>query len=121
MSTNEILTNMPWWYQTITLVLALYYAVRAVVEQKVYVQTNITFTQKLIIHYIQEFLFKFIITISAFVALFAGCSILSSIQSIGTMSAGTAALLIFLFLWGVIGASGYLTFLIATGKIVPGK
>ena len=74
-------------------------------------------TQKYIIFYIQEVLFKIIVTISSFLSLFIAYYILSSLKSCNDIGTGTAVLLIFLFIWGIIGASGYLTLFIALGKI----
>jgi hypothetical protein len=69
--------------------------------------------------YIQEFLFKIIFTASSFLSLAIAYGIFSSIQSPADISAGTAVLLVFLFVWGVLGLSGYLTGLILAGKF-PG-
>ena len=52
--------------------------------------------QKVIIIYVQEFLFKIIITVSSFMALFIANYILLSLKSVTDISAGTAVLLIFL-------------------------
>jgi ABC-type iron transport system FetAB permease component len=90
-------------------------------EQQIYADSNWSMAQKIVILYVQEFIFKFIITLSAFIALFAGTCVLSSIQSISTISTGAGALLIFLFIWGVIGVTGYLTHLIVAGKVPGGK
>ena len=119
MSIQEIFMNIPWWYSAITIVFALYYAIRGVMEKMINQKisnNSWSRTQKIVIDYIQEFLFKIIITFSGFLALFGGSYILSSIKSIDAISVGTAALLIFLFVWGIIGVSGYLTWLIVIGK-----
>ena len=74
-------------------------------------------TERVIIDYIQEVLFKVVVTVSSFMALFIAYRIFSSVKSVNDISTGTATLLIFLFIWGIIGVSGYLTHWITMGKI----
>jgi len=120
MFANEIIIKMPCWYILLAVLFSLYYAIRGVVEQKVInIIVTISATEKTIIFYIQDFLFKFIITMSSFVALFAANYIFPSKTEINSISIGHIILLIFLFVWGIIGASGYLTLFISRGKI-PG-
>ena len=123
MSVKEILLNIPFWYLAITIVFAFYYAIRGVMEKVMNQKlsnSSWSKTQKIVIDYIQEFIFKIVVTLSGFFSLFVGSYISSSIKSIEAISVGTAALLIFLFVWGIIGVSGYLTWLIVTGKF-PGS
>jgi len=117
MSMADIITKMPLWYLIILLVFSLYYAVRGIVEQKIiHGDKHMTQAQKLIYFYIQEFLFKVVITISGFMALLIANYIFSSLRSVNDIGMGTAILLIFLIFWGVTGVSGYLTHLIVSGK-----
>jgi len=117
MSIANIIMEMPWWYLTILIVFSLYYAIRGIMEQ-IFIHASVPYSkmQKVIIAYIQEFLFKVIFTASGFVALFIANYIFSSLKSINDIGAGTAILLIFLIFWGITGISGYLTFLIVSGK-----
>lgn len=119
MNLREIITEMPPLYIFITFVLSLYYAIRGLMERQMqFAETkNLSLPQKVIIHYIQEVLFKVIVTISSFIALFIANYIFSSLESINDIGMGTAVILIFLFIWGIIGACGYLTSFIASGKI----
>ena len=118
MFANEIIIKMPCWYILLAVLFSLYYAIRGVVEQKVInIIVTISATEKTIIFYIQDFLFKFIITMSSFVALFAANYIFPSKTEINSISIGHIILLIFLFVWGIIGACGYLTLFISRGKI----
>ena len=120
MPITDILMKMPGWYILIIIVFSLYYAVRGIIEQVVlHDKKPLRLTINMILFYIQEFLFKVIFTISAFIALFAANYIFSSVGSFDNISIGTSVLLIFLIIWGISGASGYLTFLIITGKL-PG-
>ena len=116
----EILAEMPWWYILIIFVFSLYYAIRGLMEKQIQcAESTLSQAQKVIIHYIQEVLFKVIVTISSFIALFIANYIFSSLESVNDIGAGTAVLLIFLIIWGITGASGYLTHLIVSGKL-PG-
>lgn len=121
MSIANIVMQMPWYYFLIPILFSLYYAIRGIVYWKVYGDKNLTQTQKVIIEYIQEFLFKVVCTISGFTALVIANYIFSSLKSINDIGVGTAVLLIFLFIWGITGASGYLTHLIVLGKLPTGK
>ena len=120
MSIASIVVKMPWWYLVILIVFSLYYAYRGIMEQQLmYAQSPLSRTQKVIIAYIQEFLFKVIFTASGFIALYIANYIFSSMEAFNKIEAGTAILLVFLFIWGITGVSGYLTFLIVSGRF-PG-
>ncbi len=125
MSIIGILRDMPRWYDLIIIAFSVYYAWRGVMEQR-YIQRHsykgdlsCSTTEKVVIHYIQEVLFKSVITVSSFMALFIANYIFSSLKSYTDISSGTALFLIFLIVWGIIGVSGYLTHLIVSGK-APG-
>ena len=72
---------------------------------------------KVIYSYIQEILFKIIISASGFIALLIVNYIFSSVKSISEIGVGTAIILVFLIFWGIVGISGYLTHLIVSGKL----
>lgn len=117
MSIVDILIKMPWWYLLILIIFSLYYAIRGIMEQKILrSKKDLSKTEKVVIHYIQEFLFKVIFTMSSFMALFTADYIFSSLKSVNDIGAGTAVLLIFLIIWGICGVSGYLTLLIVSGR-----
>jgi hypothetical protein len=121
MSIADIVIQIPWYYFLISIVFSLYYAVRGIVWMKKYGDKTLTHVQKIIIEYIQEFLFKVVCTISSFMTLVVANYIFSSLKSINEIGVGTAVLLIFLFIWGITGVSGYLTHLIVLGKFPTGK
>ena len=118
MSIYNIISNMPGWYLAAMIIFSVYYAIRGVLYYKVYYASvpALSSTEKVIIVYIQEVLFKIIITMSSFI-----CVYILSLQKapFNEISIGTTALLLFLFIWGTIGVSGYLTAFIAAGRI-PG-
>lgn len=131
--------SMPCWYWFLITIFSLYYAIRGVVEQHSYYsaysknpQPNVYVRPlhvRIFVDYIQEFLFKVIITISSFIALFIANQIFAYIKlpgisnggtiPINEIGAGTVLLLFSLLIWGILGACGYLTAYISALKI-PG-
>ena len=61
--------------------------------------------------------FYFITTLLGFVALFFAYYILSNTCNLNDISGGTAALIIFAILYGIIGITGQLPYLIEQGKL----
>jgi hypothetical protein len=118
---REMLLHMRWWYILAAVVFSLYYGIRGIIEESVNKSNDKhTKSQKIFVAYIQEFLFKVIFTMSGFLALSLAYNMFVSLKSVNEISAGTGVLLVFLFIWGVTGVSGYLTFLIVSGKF-PGR
>lgn len=125
MSLTDIILKMPCWYFLILIIFSLYYAIRGVLEWTVnadYERLDSRF-KRIINYYIQEILFKTIVTASGFIALLIGNYIFSSMKSFNDIGVGTAILLSFLIFWGITGVTGYLTLYIVRGKIpfVSGK
>jgi len=122
MSITEIIMKMPCWYFLIMILFSLFYAIRGLMsEMKKYAEDeSLSRAFKVIYAYIQEILFKIIFTASGFIALLIVNYIFSSVKSINEIGVGTAIILIFLIIWGISG-SGYLTYLIVSGKfpIIP--
>jgi uncharacterized membrane protein YhaH (DUF805 family) len=117
MPISDIILKMPWWYLLILFVFSMYYAIRGIMEQMaIHAQGPLNRLQRVIIAYIQEFLFKTIMTASGFLALFIANYIFACLKSLNDIGAGTAVILIFLIFWGITGVSGYLTFLIVSGR-----
>ncbi|MGA2318875.1 MAG: hypothetical protein ABSG71_21205 [Thermodesulfobacteriota bacterium] len=123
MSITEIIMKMPCWYFLIMILFSLFYAIRGLMsEMKKYAEDeSLSRAFKVIYAYIQEILFKIIFTVSGFIALLIVNYIFSSVKSINEIGVGTAIILIFLIIWGISGISGYLTYLIVSGKfpIIP--
>jgi len=118
MSITEIILKMPCWYFVIMILFSLYYAIRGLVEQMIMYGDSIRMSraQKIIYAYIQEILFKVIITASGFIALLVANYMFSLVKAIDEIGVGTAIVLVFLIVWGATGVSGYLTYLIVSGK-----
>jgi hypothetical protein len=113
---SNIITNMPCLYKIILVMVSVYWAIHGVTYTKVYGDKSLSLTQRIIIEYIQEVVFKIVITVSGFIALLIVNDIFISLKSINDIGTGTAVLLIFLILWGILGISGWLPHLIVTGK-----
>lgn len=125
MCISNLLSAMPGWYLWAMILLSAYYAFRGVKEKMLGNALQNSKTPKslfycIVVDYIQEALFKVIFTVSGFIALFAANHICSLVNPVKDMSAGTAVIVVFLFVWGITGVSGYLTFLVITGKY-PGS
>ena len=118
MSITEIILKMPCWYLLIMIIFSLYYSIRGVLEWTVIGDHKIfnSLPKRVIYYYIQEILFKCIFTASSFIALLIVNYIFSTVKSINEIGVGTAIILIFLISWGVSGISGYLTYLIVSGR-----
>ena len=115
----DIFNTMPCWYVILIVIFSFYYSTRGWVEKTVCLRdlgSKYTAFEKIYIFYIQEFLFKLIITISSFISLFMAIKIFVLVN-FNDIDTGPSILLIFLFLWGIIGVSGYLTHLIMIGKL----
>ena len=118
MSITDIILKMPCWYFLIMILFSLFYAIRGLMAemQKYAKEESLSPAFKAIYAYIQEILFKIIFTASGFIALLMVNYIFSSVKSINEIGVGTAIILIFLIIWGISGISGYLTYLVVSGK-----
>lgn len=133
MSIIDFIIKMPWWYDLIIILFSLVYAIREIMDRKIRLSKEankeakeatkqgreeviICNTQKIIIYYVRDFLSIIIFTSSSFIALFIANDIFSSLKSFNDISASIAILLIFFIIWGITGASGYLQYVIVSGK-----
>jgi hypothetical protein len=124
MSIVDFIMKMPWQYVIITILFSLYYGNREILERinRFSKDTkNIPTWEKFIFYYFRDFIVQCIFTISGFIALFIANYIFSSLKSFNDISSGTAILLIFLIIWGITGVSGYLSYLIVSGKFMGHK
>jgi len=120
----EFLKTIPYWYWIIAVIFSVFYSVRGVIEKKIlleqgkfYLSNQINKLQEMIIIVIQEVIFKFVVTMSGFVTFFIACYTFPPATQINSIGTGKVILLIFLFIWGITGICGYLTFFISRGKI----
>ena len=123
MSITDIILKMPWWYLLVMILFSLYYAIRGLMSevQRYAGAEGLSPAFKVIYAYIQEILFKTIFTVSGFIALLVANYIFATMKSINEIGIGTAVILIFLIIWGISGISGYLTYLVVSGKfpVIP--
>jgi hypothetical protein len=124
MKLSTIIKAIPFWYWAVSVIFATFYAARGVIEQRVlqreWLEKSAKWYEKYFIIYIQEILFKFTATMSGFISLFMFGYIFPSPDKLKDIDSGMSLLLIFLFVWGITGVTGYLTLFISRGKI-PGK
>ena len=112
--------DIPIWYIIIALLLSIFQGIRGIVEHnRNYKDRDQQWNtiEKLFILFIHDFLFRFICSCIGFVSLYLIYHILTSDQTqLQDLSIGTAVLLVFLLIVGIIGAGGQLHYIILTGK-----
>lgn len=67
-----------------------------------------TLSQRIVVHYIQDFIYNFVCSLFGFIALYWDLKIARSISDFSNIAGGTAAVITFLSLVGIIGVSGAL-------------
>jgi hypothetical protein len=76
--------------------------------------------ERWVVLYIHDFAFRFVCTLAGFIALFVAYQVTDSLSTrpggLGCASPGGAALLVLMFLIGVIGVGGQLHYVILVGK-----
>ena len=128
MSIIDIIMNMPCWYVSIFIIpFSLFYVIREVMERKFRLINEAEeykkkygfdkkYGNKYVIYYARDILSIAFCTVSSFIALYLANYISSKLNSFKDISSGAAILLIFLIIWGITGASGYLQYVIVAGK-----
>lgn len=93
-------------YWLIATIISINYAIRG----KNWYENNIG-QLKIKSDILHQYFFHFSSTLSGFVSLAVAYKIFNSfeVNSLNNISVGTSVLLIFLFIWGVVGLSGWLT------------
>jgi NADH:ubiquinone oxidoreductase subunit 5 (subunit L)/multisubunit Na+/H+ antiporter MnhA subunit len=123
------INDVPFWYLIVAVIITVYQSYRGFMFQWIFAkerestdspdqQKQITWTrtQKIILLSIADMLFYLITTLLAFVSLFVSYHVLADLASLSEVSPGLAALLIFLIVFGVLGVSAQLPYLIQQGK-----
>jgi hypothetical protein len=120
--------QIPIWYWAIALLLSSYYAYRGVVgnwiAQRAQTESRpaeLKLSNRIIISVfcLHDGLFHFLSSIAGFCALFVANDLYEALVAGPTFDAARSVLLVFAFLFGLIGATGQLPQLILQGK-VPG-
>lgn len=135
-------THIPCWYVVLAVFVSAYQAYRGFMFQWIgalekktvedngatdipcwYTDQHLRWTrpQKIFLLCIADMLTYLITTLAGFVALFMSYYILERLPSLDKIGAGLSALLIFLAIFGLLGVSGKLPYLIDQGKVFPWK
>lgn len=93
-------------YWSIAIIIGIAYAIRGINWYRI--EKGESVKKGEIIH---QGIFHFSATLSGFIALAISYKIFNSfeVKSLSNISAGSAGLLIFLYIWGTVGVSGWLT------------
>lgn len=117
--------NYPWPYWIFAVLASGFYGYRGILywqhhvgienarlkEEKLRDAEKLVWTrcQRIVVHYIQDFIYNFVCSLSGFIALYFEIEIIKSLKGAYLdISAGTAATLAFLSLIAIIGISGAL-------------
>jgi hypothetical protein len=123
-----LIKAIPNWYIAVAIAVSLYYGARGVVAHRIAADAlNRKIAEEkgrewkkweiIFVRYIQDFVFNFVCSMAGFVSLFFSYSIFTTLTNLSDIGVGTAILMIFLFLVGVIGISGQLPFLLLEGRL----
>ncbi len=118
----DLLSQIPCWYITIGIMWSILQGGRGVLEQRADPDPNkrsLQCWEKVLIHYIHAFCFCFVCTMAGFFALYVSYLLAKDASSLHQLTLGSAALLAFSFLIGVIGVGGQLPYVIVMGRL-PG-
>lgn len=126
----DSLNQIPCWYILIGIIWSIYQGVRGAIEHRLnyeaqfYNDSNQNSKiqkpkwkrwEKWVILYVHDFAFRFICTISGFVALYLAYTLAG--DKMQGITSGASVLIVFLFLIGIIGIGGQLHYVILMGKL----
>ena len=128
----QFLADMPWWFVVMASLVSAYQAFRGFRFQMIYTEPKTTkrnskrtgktegyqwtTSQTVILRSIADALLYLITTFSGFLAIYGAIKILSKVSDIHNISGGTASVIIFMLLYGILGISGQLPHLLQQGK-----
>lgn len=124
------LNSMPLWYDVLLLSASAYQAWRGWRFQAIFTEDQNrkaerseskehlwTKAEKYLLRCLADALFYFVCCSSGFIALFVLWTISADLQPVNQISAGAAAVLVSLTVYGVLGVSGQLPHLLLQGKL----
>jgi len=126
----DSLNQIPCWYILIGIIWSIYQGVRGAIEHRLnyearfYNDSNQNNKiqkpmwkrwEKWVVLYVHDFVFRFICTISGFVALYLAYYLAG--DKMQGITSGSSVLIVFLFLIGIIGVGGQLHYVILMGKL----
>ena len=116
------LTIAPCWYAVLAALFTAYQAYRGyVLQQKLGpAQSAITSApQRIVVLCVADAILYLLCSAAGFAALWVAYALTLAAPKLNEITAGGAALLIFLWLFGLLGVTGQLPHLIQQGKILP--
>jgi hypothetical protein len=132
---RSVFATIPWWYIALAAAWSLYHGYRGYVLQYVTVQSQRKLTERepsqagtpdqwfwspievTVVRTGYDALFYGFCSVVGFAALWLAGYVFNSVQDIHDIPGGTSALLVFLVVWGLVGVSGQLPYLILLGKL----
>lgn len=111
--------HIPCWYVIIAILWSSYQGVRGVMEHNVhYNESNRVWSnlEKWIILFVHDFAFRFICTITGFIALFLIINLYGDKEILQNLSSGAAVFLVFLSVVAIMGIGGQLHYILLMGK-----
>ena len=113
------LIQIPIWYVIIAILWSTYQGIRGIIEHnRGYKDRKQSWNtlEKWVILFVHDFVFRFICTISGFVALYLIYILYWDKDTIQNLTAGSSVFIVFLTLIGIIGIGGQLHYIILMGK-----
>jgi len=117
-------------YWIVGVIFAFYYGVRGIRIQRQHTHNeNVELKKKdkefrewkqfdrIFVHYIQDFIYNSVCAAAGFIALYMEYRVLIRIHDLSDIGLGTAAMLVFLSIFSVLGIAGQLPFTLFHGKI----
>lgn len=124
-----LISRMPVWYCVVAILFSCYYAYRGYVGNWVtFVQKNETIPdgkrkyakwEVVSVYCLHDMIFHFVCSMAGFLTLEVACTLSESVVVGQGSDVGKSILLVFCFLFGVVGVTGQLPSLIQQGKL-PG-
>ncbi len=124
-----LISGMPCWYWLVAILCSCYYAYRGYVGNWVaFVQKNEAIPEGkskypkwvvVSVYCLHDMIFHFVCSMAGFLTLHVAYNLSESVVSVQGSDAGKSILLVFCFLFGVVGVTGQLPSLIQQGKL-PG-
>lgn len=130
----KFFADMPWWFFLVALVVSAYQSYRGFLFQMIFTKPMAnkqnkrskseektsehvwTHSETVILRCVADALLYLITTFSGFLAIYGANNILSRVGDIRNISGGTASVVIFMLLYGILGISGQLPHLLQQGK-----
>ena len=115
-----MLRDMPYWYIILAILLSVYQAYRGFTFQwKFANKETYSKAERVLLLCLADMISYFLLTLVGFISLFIAYHVYSQVSGFSELQVGSALLLIFLILFGILGITGQLLSLLQQGKF-PG-